>query len=287
MVRQAVRRLHENTGHRSNRRLARALVVAGAPPEVVKAARFLKCSVCAERKGPKARRPTSLPVPKDTSDQVHIDIFEAEDVNGVRFYVGHCIDQATRFQMAEVLPNKSSESVINFLKTRWFPIFGPPRVLVADQGREFVSWNFEELCAQHSILLWHCAVQAPWQNGVCERGGGVLKAILGALVKSQSVVGGEDLQVALQEAVTAYNNDITDAGVSPAQAALGRQPRLQGDVLGNFGQRLAEHGLIDSKPSLARQVAMREVARVAMARLHFSRGLRRASLARSRTTTMT
>ena len=287
MVRQAVRRLHENTGHRSNRRLARALVVAGAPPEVVKAARFLKCSVCAERKGPKARRPTSLPVPKDTSDQVHIDIFEAEDVNGVRFYVVHCIDQATRFQMAEVLPNKSSESVINFLKTRWFPIFGPPRVLVADQGREFVSWNFEELCAQHSILLWHCAVQAPWQNGVCERGGGVLKAILGALVKSQSVVGGEDLQVALQEAVTAYNNDITDAGVSPAQAALGRQPRLQGDVLGNFGQRLAEHGLIDSKPSLARQVAMREVARVAMARLHFSRGLRRASLARSRTTTMT
>ena len=101
----------------------------------MKAARFLKCSVCSERKGPKTRRPASLPVPKDTSDQVHIDIFEAEDVNEVRFYVVHCIDHATRFQMAEVLPNKSSEAVINFLKTRWFPIFGPPRVLVADQGR--------------------------------------------------------------------------------------------------------------------------------------------------------
>ena len=63
-------------------------------------------------------------------------------------------------------------------------------------------------------------MQAPWQNGVCERGGGVLKAILGAIVKSQSVVGESDLQVALQEAVTAYNNDVTDAGVSPAQAAL-------------------------------------------------------------------
>ena len=287
VIRQAVRRLHENTGHRSNRRLARALVVAGAPPKVVKAARCLKCSVCEERKGPKTRRPASLPVPKNTSDQVHIDIFEAEDVNEVRFYVVHCIDHATRFQMAEILPNKSSEAVIHFLKTRWFPIFGPPRVLVADQGREFISWKFEELCAQHSTLLWHCAVQAPWQNGVCERGGGVLKAILGAIVKSQSVVGEGDLQAALQEAVTAYNNDVTDAGVSPAQAALGRQPRLQGDVLGNFGQRLAEHGLIDSKPSLARQVAMREVARVAMARLHFSRGLRRASLARSRSTTVT
>ena len=38
---------------------------------------------------------------------------------------------------------------------------------------------------------------------------------------------------------------------------------------GNFSQRLAEHGLIDRNPSFARQVALREVARLAMVRLHF------------------
>ncbi|CAK8991008.1 unnamed protein product [Durusdinium trenchii] len=75
-----------------------------------------------------------------------------------------------------------------------------------------------------------------------------------------------------QEAVSAYNSDINDAGVSPMQAAFGKQPRMHGDCLGDFGRRLSEHGLIDSRPSLARQVAMRETARLAMVRLHFSKG---------------
>ena len=35
------------------------------------------------------------------------------------------------------------------------------------------------MCAERSILLWHIAVQAPHQNGICERGGETLKAILG------------------------------------------------------------------------------------------------------------
>ena len=115
----------------------------------------------------------------------------------------------------------------------------------------------------------------------------MLKAIASAIIKSQSVIGMEDMQLAVQEATTAYNHDANDAGVSLAQAALGKQPRLQGDVLGDFGQRLAEHGLVDSRPGIARQIAMREVARVAMARLHFSRGLRKALLSRSRNTTIT
>ena len=100
------------------------------------------------------------------------------------------------------------------------------------------------------------------------------------------LLGAEDVDQAVQEAVTAYNSDINEAGVTPAQAALGRQPRMVGDVLGDFGQRLAEHGLVESRPSFARQVAMREVAKLAMLRLHFSRGLRRAEMARSRTPTV-
>ena len=43
---------------------------------------------------------------------------------------------------------------------------------------------------------------------------------------------------------------------------------------------------MESRPSFARQVAMREVAKLAMLRLHFSRGLRRAEMARSRTPTV-
>ena len=286
-VKEAVKKLHCNTGHRSNRRLARSLAIAGAPPAAIAAAKTLQCSICQERRPPRARRPATLPTPKDAGDQVHIDLFELHDLAENRFYVAHVIDSVSKFQMAEVLTDKSADAVVNFMVRRWMPIFGPPRVLVADQGREFISWKFEEMAAQHSILLWHTAVQAPWQNGVCEKGGGILKAIATAVIKSQSLLGADDVDLAVQEAVMAYNSDINEAGVTPAQAALGRQPRMIGDVLGDFGQRLSEHGLVECRPSFARQVAMREVAKLAMLRLHFSRGLRRAEMARSRTPTVT
>ena len=286
-IKAAVHKLHCNTGHRSNRRLARALAIAGAPAAAIHAAKTLQCSICQEHRIPKARRPATLPSPKDAGDQVHIDVFQIEDLAEKKFFVVHAIDAVSRFQMAELLPDKSADSVVAFMMKRWMPIFGPPRVLIADQGKEFVSWKFEEMASQHSILLWHTAIQAPWQNGICEKGGGILKAIFAAIAKSQSVIGHEEAELAIQEAVAAYNGDINEAGVTPAQAALGRQPRMVGDVLGDFGQRLSEHGLVECRPSMARQVAMREVAKLAMLRLHFSRGLRRAELARSRTPTVT
>ena len=87
VVRQAVRRLHENTGHRSPQRLARALLIAGAPPEAVLAAKQLKCSVCEERRPVKARRPASLPGPRDPGDQVGIDFVDVFDAAGARL---HC-----------------------------------------------------------------------------------------------------------------------------------------------------------------------------------------------------
>ena len=124
-IKLAVKRLHENTGHRSNRRLARAFTISGAPREVIQAAKYHRCSVCAERKTPKARRPASLPTPT-------VDIFEAFDSRDQGFYIIHVIDYSSRFQLAEVLPNKPSSSVVAFFKKRWFPIFGSPRVLVAD-----------------------------------------------------------------------------------------------------------------------------------------------------------
>jgi len=78
------------------------------------------------------------------------------------------------------------------------------------------------------------------------------------LVNAHQVQGFEELEEALGEAVGAYKSDINELGVSPSQAALGRQPRMTGDVLGSFSQHLAEHGLIDTNPSMARQMALRE-----------------------------
>ena len=94
-----------------------------------------------EQKGPKVRRPASLPTPRDVGDQVHVDLLEIFDINENKYVVAHATDAASRFQMADIIPNRSSDAVIRFLKTKWLPFLGPPRVLVADQGRELISWE--------------------------------------------------------------------------------------------------------------------------------------------------
>ncbi|CAE7402794.1 dnaJ, partial [Symbiodinium sp. KB8] len=281
-IRNAVRRVHEATGHRSPRRLARALLMSGAPPAAVQAARELKCDVCAEHRRPKARRVGTLPNPRAVGEQAHIDLLLAEDATGRVFPVCHITDAVSKYQIAGVIPDRSTQAVINFVTRHWLPLLGPPARLIADQGREFISEAFQSWCSSRSILLWITAVQAPWQNSPAERSGGILKAILATMVSDQVVIGPDQMGEAVAEACAAYNGDANAEGVSPLQCVTGRQPRLQGSVLSNFGARLAEHGLIDAEPTLASQLALREAARVAMVRLHFSQSIRRAELARSR-----
>ncbi|CAE7641422.1 RE2 [Symbiodinium sp. CCMP2456] len=239
-VRAAVYKLHVNTGHRSPARLARALLVCGAPREAVLAAKQLKCSVCAERRAPRTRRPAALPPPRDVGEQAHIDLLVVEDAGKQGYVVVHITDSVSRFQMAGLIEDKSSQSVCHFLKTHWLPIMGAPRVLVCDQGREFVSEFFCDWAEAAGIYLYHIGVQSPWQNGLAERSGGTLKAITHALVTQHTLLGATQVAEAVGEAVSAYNSDINE-------------------------------------------VALRETARVSMTRLHYSRGLRRASLARART----
>ncbi|CAE7263203.1 unnamed protein product [Symbiodinium microadriaticum] len=282
-VRQAVRRLRENTGHRSPKRLARALVIAGAPMEAVIAAKQLRCSVCEEKRPPKAQRPASLPAPREAGDQIALDIFDAFDAVGTRFSILHAVDAVTRFQMAEVVDKKSSQEVVRFLKERWCPVFGTPRTIVMDQGREFISHEVERYAIESNVYLFFISVQAPWQNGLCERVGGMLKTVLAAATASQSLMGLEEMKTGLGEALLAYNMDVGDSGFSPMQAAVGRQPLPPGDALGN--NRLGEIDSMD-QPGFSRLVAVREAARMAMLRLHFSSSLRRAEKARSRNPTV-
>ena len=105
-----------------------------------------------------------------------------------------------------------------------------------------------------------------------------------AITNSHSVTRMSEIRDALGEAAMACNMDIGDSGYSPLQAVTGGQPRLQGDVLGGVQQRLSEHSLISSSSSMVGAVAMHEIAKLAMVRLRFSRGLRKAELARSRKT---
>ncbi|CAK9109164.1 unnamed protein product [Durusdinium trenchii] len=244
-IKNAVYRLHVNTGHRSNQRLARALLVAGAPHDAVLAAKRLKCSVCRERQPPKPRLPASLPPPREVGQQVHVDLLQIEDSLKRPHWIAHATDNVSRFQAARVLEDKSSSACIEFLTVHWIGLMGFPHTLVADQGREFISAEFCDWCDSKSIYLYHCGVGAPWQNGIAERSGATLRALTSAICQTHAVSTYEEMQCAVSEGVAAYNNDVNESGVSPQQMVTGKNTRSQGDVLAEFGNHLAEHSLLE------------------------------------------
>ena len=284
-IRKLVRRIHENTGHRSRFRLARALAIAGAPASAIRAARELRCEICLEQSSVRTRRPASLPTPKAFNDHLYSDLFSLKDQQDNTFWIAHAIDAASRYSSGRVLRSKSAEDVVGFFTEVWFPALGIPRTLTCDMGPEYISEAFQNMCERRNIVLDHVAVEAPWMNGLAERRGGVLKTLMRSLIHAESCIGHGDMAEALAAALEAVNGDVDGSGFSPSQMVLGRNPRIMG---ANFKEGedkqsfLSQHSLMDTNFSFAKQVALRECARVAMVRIHYSQALRRAQLARSR-----
>ena len=281
--RAAVMRLHQNTGHRDPRRLARALVLAGASPEIVRAAKEIKCEVCQENRKPRAHRPSTLPKPRNFCDQVHMDLFLMKDVMEAHYWIVHAVDAASGFQVAKVLPAKTTDAVLQFLNESWISHFGAPRTLICDSGPEFISEKMQAACDYHDVVLYHTAVEAPWVNGIAERGGQSLKTIGKALSTTLCPQNHEEMTQLLAACLEAVNNDVGESGFSPAQMVLGKQPRhTEAASMGSSRRRLAQHSILEESPAMERRIAMKEAARVAMVRLKYSKSLRRAELARAR-----
>jgi hypothetical protein len=258
-------------------------MLAGASPEVIKAAKEIRCETCHETQRPKSHMTASLPKPRQFGDQMHIDLVAVKDGHQNTFWIMHGIDAASGYQSAMLMDRKTSEEVVRFFETIWIPALGAPRTVVADCGPEFTSDKMQFCMDLHDILLYHIPVETPWSNGMAERAGAALKVMINSLVKQFACTGFSDMRGALAHAVEACNQDIGEAGYSPAQFVLGKQPRTMGEVIpGDMRLRLAQHSLIENNPSLARSAAMKEAARVALVRLKYSRSLRKAEFTRAR-----
>ena len=58
---------------------------------------------------------------------------------------------------------------------KWLCIFGPPKSILTDNGREFVNDHFIKLTEAFSITIKSKAEYSPWSDGICERWVGLIK----------------------------------------------------------------------------------------------------------------
>ncbi|CAK8999613.1 Copia protein (Gag-int-pol protein) [Cleaved into: Copia VLP protein [Durusdinium trenchii] len=205
---------------------------AQASPAALIGARALRCAVCERSKPPREPRPSKTPPPtRRFNERVMLDLLYTKDSSGETFAFLNQVDDATTVQVLTLVNDRNSSTITSALVKGWFQRYGLPETLLVDAEGAMKSFAFDELMAQSNIMVRFAPPDAHWQMGKCERHGDAARAILNKLVDQHGLLGAEDTQTGAVMACFAKNTLARRAGSSPAQWALGQNPRLPAAVL--------------------------------------------------------
>ena len=144
-------------------------------------------------------------------------------------YVLTMIDCFTRFAIAVAIPDQSAEVVIAAVIGNYITVYGTPRRILTDQGRNFESEQFPNFCKLFRICKIRTTAYHPQSNGICERFNQTLKHSLAkSLSKPQQV----SWDLYLNFAVFSYNLSIhSSTGFTPFFLTYGSEARLPPDII--------------------------------------------------------
>ena len=132
-------KIHRTIGHPPKNDFGRALRNAGVKRNLIRwAVKELRCPVCESRVHPPAKRPGALPRSLRFNETVGVDLVEFID-NGFDKILANMVCWGTGFQMAVVIPDKTSASARDAFDLHWVRHYGLPQLVVTDQGPEFMS----------------------------------------------------------------------------------------------------------------------------------------------------
>ena len=93
-------------------------------------------------------------------------------------YIRTIIDCFTRYAIAVPLPDQSSCVVISAIICNLITVYGTPRSILTDKGRNFESSEFLEFCHLFRIHKLRTTSYHPQSNGICEKFNQTLKSSL-------------------------------------------------------------------------------------------------------------
>ena len=168
----------------------------------------------------------------------------------------------TSYQWVEAISDKKAETVTQAFMTSWVGHYGAPKLIVADQGREFTGQPFVNTLSEAGIIVHFIDVRAPWQNSRTEKAGGVFKEKLAAVMDEATVVTGDELKIAIAETLWTRNMYYDRSGYSPHQRVFGSTPRVPMSMLSDdmIDKELVLGGASDS---MKRALDIRQKARKA------------------------
>jgi hypothetical protein len=137
-------------------------------------------------------------------------------------------DHFTRWIEAYPIPNQQAPTIAQYLVHQFVARFGTPLEIHTDQGRNFESGLFRELCRLLDVTKTRTTPYHPASNGVIER----FNRTLGKMMKSFVDDNQSDWDIHLGLLTAAYRSTIHPAtGFSPNQLMLGREVNSPSDIL--------------------------------------------------------
>ena len=143
-----------------------------------------KCTVCARIKaGPRFKAPMQYVPTGNKFDRVYMDILgELPETDRGNKYILVVTDGFTKWTQALPLPDQKAQTVADALMTHVISLFGVPKQIHTDQGRNFESGLFQELCTLLGIEKSRTTPYRPQSDGQTERFNRTLQQMLKSYV---------------------------------------------------------------------------------------------------------
>jgi len=143
------------------------------------------CQVCQQMRGnPQAVPMGGAPLAEAPLERVSMDIFDLGQSIPVRYGLS-IIDQHSRYLQVVPLRTVTATTVHRAFVDHWVTLFGPPRAIQTDNGSQFTSHLFNELCRMMRVSHHYTIRYHPQANGLVERTNWVIKSALTSLVSQR------------------------------------------------------------------------------------------------------
>ena len=192
------------------------------------------CDLCAQKRGPqkKVRAPLGSYNVGSPMERIAIDVLgPLPTTEAGNKYVLVIADYFTKWVEAYPIPNQEALTVAELLVKEFICRFGAPLLIHSDQGRNFESALFAEMCQLLGIKKTRTTPYHPQSDGMVERFNRTLEMQLSKFADYNQ----RDWDQHIPFLLMAYRSAIHDTtGCSPAKMMLGRELKLPIDLM--FGR---------------------------------------------------
>lgn len=188
--------------------------------------RIKQCNPCLRNQGePKRAEFTPWPVPVQVWERVHMDYFQLEDKN-----ILILTDALSKYPEAFIMKPRNAKETEDKLRET-FARNGLPKILVSDNGPQFVSQRLRELLVKNGIKQQTTAPYSPSSNGAAENSVKTLKMKLKTALDDEKNKE-TSLETLLQRFLFAYRNaQHNTTKQTSAKLMFGRKPRTRLELL--------------------------------------------------------